>query len=110
MVTRVDGNIWQQSWFNPYVQWYYPFFAEFAGETVYQESDVPGYSNKKTHFSNLQYQSGNDDSFYNYGCNHYLNKVNDLAGVTRSDGTSWYNNMTSSCLPEFDIWEGPAGQ
>ena len=110
LVTRINGNIWQQSWFNPKVQWHYPFVTNYAGEAIFFGSDVPGSSSAPTIVRNVQYQ-GNDDNFYNYGCNGWLQKYNDLANryYVNPDGThtSWYNQLDS--CPGFDIWTAPAG-
>lgn len=42
--------------FNPFSVWEHPFNLEWMGEAVFRGTDVPGYVNTKTRFSDMQVQ------------------------------------------------------
>jgi hypothetical protein len=105
--SNIDGNVEIATTFNPFSAWMWPFSPQFFGEARYKQNDMPGNSSNPTYFTNPQYQSTTNDNFYGYGCNT-LAKHNDLAGYTRSDGESWYDQVTSNC-PNFKIYTDAAG-
>jgi hypothetical protein len=101
---KIGGTVWITTPFNPYSVWS-SFYPEFFGETVWKESDMPGNSASPTSFNSVQYQSSSTHNFVGFGCS--LTKSNDLTGVTRSDGESWYDRTTS--CPSFNIYTDTAG-
>jgi len=103
--SNIDSTTWLSTTFNPFNAWFLPFSPQFSGEAAYKQNDMPGNSSTPTSFTDLHYQDYTD-SWVSYGCN-LLTKSNDLAGVTRSDGESWYDRITS--CPNFDIYTDTAG-
>ncbi len=108
IISKVDGNQWQASTFNPWDWWDSSngFSPQFSGEVKHLESDMPGNSANPTNFSDVQGQRRSDGNFYSYPCGQ-LTILNELAGVTRADGESSYN-QTTSC-PSFNIYTDTAG-
>jgi hypothetical protein len=103
--SSVNSTLYLSSTFSPYTAWTYPFSPQFFGETAYRQSDMPGNASSPTSFSKLQYQNSSDN-WVNFGCN-VLTKQNDLIGYNRSDGYSWYDQITN--CPDFNIYTAPAG-
>jgi len=56
---NVDNTALQHTNFNPVGTWAQPFVSEWNGETIYVETDMPGFSNAFSRFSVLQYEDGN---------------------------------------------------
>jgi len=103
--SNINSTTFLATTFDPYGSWSYPFSPQFFGETAYKQSDMPGNSASPTPFTDLNYQNASDN-WVSYSCN-VLTKSNDLGGVTRSDGESWYDQITS--CPNFRIFTDTAG-
>jgi hypothetical protein len=52
-----------QTNFNTFSAWTLPLSVQFEGETKYAESDIPGTTSAKAHFSSMQVQRFSDNGF-----------------------------------------------
>jgi hypothetical protein len=91
---KIDGTVWIGTSWNPFAYWNYPFVPEFSGEANYRESDMPGRASAREAFASLQGQNGNNNNFYSFACNGFLNGS--------PDSSRW--SLAYSSCPEFDIW------
>lgn len=102
----ISGTDFYNTSFNPFSQWTLPFDAQYDGEAVYKQSDVPGNASSPTTFTSIQGQQQSNDNYVSVPCN-YLDKGNDGA-ATRADGEAWYDRLAGSC-PGFEIYTDTAG-
>lgn len=91
----VNGVHMKETNFNPFVAWTTPFMTAWDGETTYLESDVPGVSTAKAHFSNMQVQRYTDDLWQT-----------SLPALFTSSPTSSRYKKTAVSGNAFDIWVG----
>ncbi len=91
----VNSTVIQHTNWNTFTDWHEPLAVEWFGETKYRESDVPGLSTSKAHFTNMQVQWFSDDNWY-AASNSALN------GTT--DSSRWARSAFSAANQLFDIW------
>lgn len=90
--TTVDSTVFQQSTFNPYGRWSFPFVPQFFGETAYRESDMPGLSSSPMTFWGLGVQRYTDDVLVSIPC----------ILLSRVDSTRW--GLSPSGCTAFNVY------
>lgn len=91
----VNSTVLQHTNWNTFSYWTEPFEVAWDGETAYRESDVPGLSSSKAHFTNMQVQWFNDDKWY---------AASNSTLYGRTDSSRWSRSSFSTANQLFDIW------
>lgn len=92
----VNSTVLQHTNWDTFANWTEPFEVAWDGETAYRESDVPGLSTAKAHFTNMQVQWFNDDKWYAASNSALYGSV--------PTSSRWSRSPFSTASQLFDIW------